>query len=180
MKVTEPGPAGLKLISLDVHGDERGFFVERFNLAKFRELGLPTEFVQDNHSRSAPGVVRGLHFQHTPPQAKLVGAARGRIWDVAVDVRRDSPTFGSHFAVELSDLNGLLLWIPEGFAHGFCVLGETPADVFYKVNVGYRPEGEVGIRWDDPELGIPWPLRDPVLSRRDAELPSFRHWAGKS
>src|SRR3954447_7072948 len=122
MKVTRLDLPGLMLIELDVFEDERGFFVARFEAGQFREHGLPTQFAQDNHSRSKPGVVRGLHFQHTPPQGKLVGVMRGRIYDVAVDIRPDSPTYGQHVSVELTDLNGKMLWIPAGFAHGFCVL----------------------------------------------------------
>src|SRR5437879_6863337 len=114
--------SGLLLVELEVRGDARGFFVERYQQEKFRALGLPTRFVQDNHSRSAPGVLRGLHYQFDPPQGKLVGVTRGRIWDVAVDIRPASPFFGKSAGVELSDRNGRLLWIPPGFAHGFCVL----------------------------------------------------------
>ena len=130
---------GLALIELDIYGDQRGFFIERFQLTRFRKHGLPTRFVQDNHSRSAPGVLRGLHYQSNPPQGKLVGVTRGRIWDVAVDIRPDSPTYGRSFWVELSDMNGRLLWIPPGFAHGFCVLGDEPVDLLYKVNTTYNP-----------------------------------------
>lgn len=112
---------GIVLVQLAVHGDSRGFFTERYHQARFQQHGLPTAFVQDNHSRSAPGVIRGLHYQHAPPQGKLVGVTRGRIWDVAVDIRPGSSTFGRSVAAELSDMNGRLLWIPAGFAHGFCV-----------------------------------------------------------
>jgi dTDP-4-dehydrorhamnose 3,5-epimerase len=164
---------GLALIELDIYGDQRGFFIERFQLTRFRKHGLPTRFVQDNHSRSAPGVLRGLHYQSNPPQGKLVGVTRGRIWDVAVDIRPDSPTYGRSFWVELSDMNGRLLWIPPGFAHGFCVLGDEPVDLLYKVNTTYNPKGENGIVWSDPELAIPWPVVQPVISRRDRELSSF-------
>ena len=173
MKVTRLGVGDVLLIELEVIGDERGLFVERFQAERFRAHGLPTGFVQDNHSRSAPGVVRGLHFQHAPPQGKLVGVVRGRIWDVAVDVRPTSPTFGQVVAVELSDLNGRLLWVPAGCAHGFCVLGDEPADVLYKVDALYAPRGEGGIAWDDPDLAIPWPVRRPILSARDRALPGF-------
>lgn len=130
-------------------------------------------FVQDNHSRSAPRILRGLHYQHTPCQGKLVGVIRGRIWDVAVDIRPYSQTFGQHQAIELSGDNGVLLWIPSGFAHGFCVLGDEPADVLYKVDAYYHPEGETGIRYDDPQLNIPWPVQRPLLSRRDADLQNW-------
>src|ERR1700751_308489 len=121
MKFTPLEIPGLILVELKVHGDSRGFFVERFRDDLFGEAGLPTHFAQDNHSRSAPGVLRGLHYQVDPPQGKLVGCVGGRIWDVAVDIRVDSPTFGKSYGVELSDENGRLLWVPSGFAHGFCV-----------------------------------------------------------
>jgi dTDP-4-dehydrorhamnose 3,5-epimerase len=173
MKVTRLDLPGLMLVELDVRGDERGLFVERFQVERFREHGLPTEFLQDNHSRSSPGVVRGLHFQHTPPQGKLVGVIRGRIWDVVVDIRPTSATYGQGIGVELSDLNGRLLWVPPGFAHGICVLGEEPADVLYKVDALYNPGGEGGILWSDPELEIDWPVQEPILSARDQALPSF-------
>ena len=173
MKITPLEIEGLTLIELALHGDHRGFFVERFQLATFEAHGLPTVFAQDNHSRSAPGVLRGLHYQHTPAQGKLVGVIRGRIWDVAVDIRPDSPTFGQSVGMELSDLNGRLLWIPAGFAHGFCVLGDEPADLLYKVGAPYSPQGEGGIAWDDPELAVAWPVADPVVSARDQSLASF-------
>jgi dTDP-4-dehydrorhamnose 3,5-epimerase len=173
MKVTPLELKGLLLVELDVYGDHRGFFVERYNAKRFQEHGLPVEFPQINHSRSAPRVLRGLHYQHEPPQGKLVGVARGRIWDVAVDIRPGSPTFGRSVGVELSDTNGRLLWLPPGFAHGFCVLGEEPCDVLYEVSTLYNPKSEGGISWSDPELGIDWPLRDPVVSERDSKLQSF-------
>jgi len=120
---------GLKLIELKIYKDDRGFFTERYVQERFKEFGLPGNFVQDNHSRSKPGVIRGLHYQTNPAQGKLVGAIRGRILDVVVDIRKSSPTFGKWEAVELSDENGRLLWVPAGFAHGFCVLGNEDADV---------------------------------------------------
>lgn len=173
MKVETFDIEGLKLITLDVHGDERGFFVERFNQQRFAEHGLPTEFVQDNHSRSAPGILRGLHYQHEPAQGKLVGVVGGAILDVAVDIRADSPTFGQHVAVELSDMNGKLFWMPPGFAHGFCVLGDKPANVYYKVSGLYNPAGEGGIRFDDADISINWPIPNPQISERDQGLESF-------
>jgi dTDP-4-dehydrorhamnose 3,5-epimerase len=170
---------GLALIELKVHGDPRGFFVERFQQDRFRSHGLPTHFVQDNHSRSAPGVLRGMHYQLQPSQGKLIGVIRGRIWDVAADIRPDSPTFGQHVGVELSDTNGRLLWIPPGFAHGFCVLGNEPADVLYKVDASYNAAGEGGISWNDPDLAIPWPLSNPTVSKRDQGLSSFVQYRAK-
>ena len=173
MKVTRLELDGLLLIELDVHGDERGFFIERFNLERFRAAGLPTDFVQDNHSRSRPGVIRGLHYQHTPAQGKLVGVTWGRIFDVVLDIRPDSPTYGQTRSTELSDMDGRLLWVPRGFAHGFCVLDDTPADLLYKVDSPYSPDGESGILWNDPELAIAWPAHNPIVSARDQTMPTF-------
>ncbi|MCM2321836.1 MAG: dTDP-4-dehydrorhamnose 3,5-epimerase [Oligoflexia bacterium] len=176
MKVTSLGLPGLLLVETRVFGDKRGFFMERFNQEEFSRLGLPDTFVQDNHSRSAPGIVRGLHFQTDPAQGKLVGVVRGAIWDVAVDLREDSPTFGQHATMELTGESGRFFWIPAGFAHGFCVLGDEPADLLYKTTALYNPKTEGGIHWADPELGIPWPLRSPVLSARDEGLQSFAEY----
>ena len=176
MKIEKTPLDGVVVVTLDMHGDERGFFVERFNEAKFQELGLPTNFVQDNHSRSSPGVLRGLHCQHTPPQGKLVGVVRGKIWDVAVDIRPDSPTLGKHFAIELSDMNGKLLWVPAGFAHGFCVLGDEVTDVSYKTTALFMPGGESGVAWNDPDFGINWPVKNPLISARDQNLQSFKEY----
>jgi dTDP-4-dehydrorhamnose 3,5-epimerase len=173
MKVSPLNLPGLMLIELTIRRDARGFFTERFHAARFEEFGLPSHFVQDNHSRSAPGVLRGLHYQFKPPQGKLVGATRGRIWDVAVDIRPDSPFFGKSSGVELSDHNGLLLWIPPGFAHGFCVLGDEPADVVYKVDALYDAQGEGGLHWNDPDLAIPWPVAQPLVSQKDEQQSSF-------
>ena len=176
MRIESLEPAGLLLVELDVYTDERGFFIERFHLERFEQHGLPTRFVQDNHSRSQPGVLRGLHFQLDPPMGKLVGVLRGRVWDVAVDVRPESPTFGRHYGVELSDENGRLLWIPPGFAHGMCVIGDEPADLFYKTDAFYNADGEGGIHWADPELAVRWPVKDPRVSARDRRLPSFAEY----
>jgi dTDP-4-dehydrorhamnose 3,5-epimerase len=152
-------------------GDPRGFFSERFRLTLFEDAGVSGPFVQDNWARSARGVLRGLHFQLPPrEQGKLVGVTRGRIFDVAVDIRKGSPTFGRWIGAELDDEAGDLLWIPPGFAHGYQVL-TSDADVVYKVTAEYDPELERGIRWDDPDLDITWPLADPVLSDRDRRLP---------
>jgi dTDP-4-dehydrorhamnose 3,5-epimerase len=118
-------------------------------------------------------VLRGLHYQFSPPQGKLVGVTRGSIWDVAVDIRAESPTYGQSYGVELSDMNGRLLWIPAGFAHGFCVLGDEPADVIYKTDGEYNPTSENGIHWADPDLAIEWPVNEPVVSDRDEALESF-------
>jgi len=171
MKLVDTNIPEVKLVQLTLHHDARGFFCEHYTQAMDEALGV--HFVQDNHSRSLPGVLRGIHYQHTPAQGKLVSATRGRVLDVAVDLRKDSPTYKQHVAHELSDMNGLLLWIPPGFGHGFCVLGDEPADVLYKVTSGYNAKGEGGIRYDDPELSVPWPLENPILSDRDKALPSL-------
>ena len=176
MKITDLKIKDLRLIELITYKDNRGFFVERFNAKVFQEFGLPTDFAQDNHSNSAPGVLRGLHYQYSPPQAKLIGVIHGRIWDVAVDLRHYSPTFGQHFGIELSAENGKLLWLPRGFAHGFCVLGSESADLLYKVDNPYNAKGENGIHWADPDLGIEWPIKNPIVSERDQTLPSFSNY----
>lgn len=176
MRIIETKLEGVLIIELDVFKDNRGFFTERFNEKKFSDAGLPTEFPQDNHSRSAPGVIRGLHMQHTPPQGKLVGAISGSIYDVAVDVRPNSKTFGQYVGVELSGDNGKLLWIPGGFAHGFSVTGSSHADVYYKVTALYNKEGEIGIKYDDPELAINWGVKTPIVSDRDKQMMSFSEY----
>jgi dTDP-4-dehydrorhamnose 3,5-epimerase len=176
MIVTELPLSGLLLIELQIHWDDRGFFVERFQPERFAAQKLPIAFHQDNHSRSSPGVLRGLHYQNDPAQGKLVGVTRGRVWDVALDIRPDSPTFGRWHACELSDVNGRLLWIPAGFAHGFCVLGQESADLLYKVDARYNPRGEGGVHWADPDLAIPWPIAKPVVSSRDDCLPAWEQY----
>ncbi len=150
-----------------VFGDERGFFLESYNQKSFAEIGLVRNFVQDNHSRSARNVVRGLHYQLGQPQGKLVRVVAGAIWDVAVDVRRSSPTFGEWVAEELTAENKRMIWIPEGFAHGFVVVSES-ADVLYKATNFYAPSCERSLLWNDPQLGINWPLSgEPLLSPKD-------------
>lgn len=173
MHITDTEIPDIKRITLDMFRDARGYFCERYNAEKLAALGFHETFVQDNHSRSLPGVLRGLHLQHTPAQGKLVGAARGRIWDVAVDVRPHSPYFGTYVAEELSGENGVMLWIPAGFAHGFCVLGEEEADVVYKTTASFAADGEAGIRFDDATLAIDWPVANPLLSPRDVALPTL-------
>jgi len=162
---------GLKLIAPAVHGDERGFFVETFRQETW---GIDEPFVQDNHSRSRRGTVRGIHFQTHPGQGKLVRCARGTVWDVVVDLRRGSPTFGDWEAVELDDVGALQLWIPVGFGHGFCVLSET-ADFVYKCTSYYDPATEAGISFEDPGVAIEWPLaREELLfSERDRDAPAL-------
>lgn len=169
---------GLVLLEPAVHGDERGFLVETFSAAAWREQGVDTEFVQDNHSRSGRGILRGLHFQTTPGQAKLVRCARGRIFDAAVDLRRGSPTYGEWEGHELDDEIHRQLFLPVGFAHGFCVLSDL-ADVNYKVSSYYDPETEQGIAWDDPDVGVEWPLSDPQTSERDRSAPRLAEIAAE-
>jgi dTDP-4-dehydrorhamnose 3,5-epimerase len=163
---------GLVLIEAEAYGDERGFLLESYRADRWRDLGVDAEFVQENHSRSRRGVLRGIHFQLHPGQAKLVRCVRGAIWDVAVDLRRGSPTYGRWQGFELSDRNHRQLYVPVGFGHGFCVLSEE-VDVAYKLSSYYDPDQEAGIRWDDPDVGIDWPISDPVLSERDRSAPTL-------
>lgn len=161
---------GVVLLEPRVHGDERGFFVETFSREAWAEHGVDVEFVQHNHSRSGMGILRGLHFQTRPGQAKLLRCARGRIFDVAVDLRRGSPTYGQWEGHVLDDERHRQLFVPVGFAHGFVVLSEE-ADVCYLVSSYYDPETEAGIAWDDPDVGVEWGVEDPVLSERDRNAP---------
>ena len=172
----DTGLEGLALIEPQVFGDERGFFVETFSQDAWRELGVSADFVQHNHSRSALGTLRGLHFQTSPGQAKLLRCPRGRIFDVAVDLRSDSPTYGKWEGYVLDDEKHHQLYVPVGFAHGFCVLSEV-ADVTYLVSSLYDPETEAGIRWDDPEVGVEWPIAKPLLSARDQEARTLAEMA---
>lgn len=158
------------LLEPKVFADQRGFFLETYHSRKYAESGLDIVFVQDNHSRSRKNTLRGLHYQVGHPQGKLVWAAAGEIFDVAVDIRKGSPTFGKWVGVTLTETNHLQLYIPPGFAHGFCVTSET-ADLMYKCTDFYYPEDDFGILWNDPELGINWPVADPILSTKDASLP---------
>lgn len=165
MKVIETPLKDLVRIEPRVFGDRRGCFLETYQHSRYRDAGLP-DFVQDNHSYSAQGILRGLHFQIPQPQGKLIYVVRGEIWDVAVDLRRSSPTFGKWYGVTLNDVNRWQLFVPEGFAHGFCVLSET-ADVTYKCTSLYAPANEQCLQWNDPELNIPWPVANPILSAKD-------------
>jgi dTDP-4-dehydrorhamnose 3,5-epimerase len=151
-------------------GDDRGFFVETYQLLRYSNIGIARPFVQDNVSRSSYGVLRGLHLQNPMTQGKLVSALRGRVLDVAVDVRRGSPNFGRYVAVELSEENRRQLWVPRGFAHGFVVLSET-AEFFYKCDDFYSPKDEISVRWNDPAIGINWGVERPSLSVKDAAAP---------
>jgi dTDP-4-dehydrorhamnose 3,5-epimerase len=172
MKITETALPGVLIIEPRVFGDARGFFLESWNARSFAAAGLDLEFVQDNHSRSARGVLRGLHYQLANPQGKLVRVTRGAVFDVAVDIRRSSPHFGQWVGVELSDSNHHMLYIPPGFAHGFVVLSEV-ADFVYKCTSLYDAASDRGIRWDDPAIGIAWPDTGapPLLSGKDAVAP---------
>ncbi|WP_422450381.1 MULTISPECIES: dTDP-4-dehydrorhamnose 3,5-epimerase [unclassified Endozoicomonas] len=175
MKVVETGIEGLVIIEPQVFGDERGFFMETFQARKFAELGLPTHFVQDNHSRSGKGILRGLHIQKHNTQGKLVRVTAGEVYDVAVDLRQGSPTYGEWRGVYLSDENRKMLWVPEGFAHGFYVTSES-ADFVYKCSDYYAPEHELSIAWDDPQLNIEWPIgykEKPQLSPKDMSAVPF-------
>src|SRR3954470_9431921 len=170
MRRLETRLEGPILLEPEVHGDARGFFIETARASTLAELGIADEFVQDNHSRSARGVLRGMHFQ--PGMAKLVGCARGRIFDALVDIRPDSPAFGRWEGFELSDENHHQLYCPDGFAHGFCVLSEV-ADVVYRCSAYYDPELDAGFRFDDPDVGIRWPEIELTVSERDRTAPSF-------
>jgi dTDP-4-dehydrorhamnose 3,5-epimerase len=174
VRVTPLAIEGLLLVEFDLHRDERGFFAERYNRAALHAAGFPAiEFVQDNHARSLPGVLRGVHFQDRPEQGKLVGVARGRAFDVAVDLRPGSGSFGRHLAIELDGERGSALWIPPGFGHGYCVMGDEPCDLIYKVDAPWSAAGEGGVHHADPDLAIPWPLAAPIVSARDRALPSL-------
>jgi dTDP-4-dehydrorhamnose 3,5-epimerase len=158
---------------LDVYRDTRGFFLETYHAQKYGEAGIPTSFVQDNHSRSVCGSLRGLHAQLIQPQGKLVRVIDGEIFDVAVDIRRGSPKFGTWLGVFLSSENFRQMYIPPGFAHGFCVVSEV-AEVEYKCTDFYYPGGDLTISWNDPEIGISWPIRDPMLSEKDGNAASLK------
>lgn len=169
MKVVRTDLPGVLIFEPRVFGDHRGFFVETWRADVYRDAGLP-DLVQDNHSRSAHGVLRGLHYQLVQPQGKLVRVARGRVYDVAVDVRRGSPSFGRWIGVELDDRAHRQLWVPAGFAHGFCVLSEE-ADFIYRCSDYYHPASERGIAWNDRDLAIDWPVAAPRLSDKDRANP---------
>ena len=166
MKVEQTKLDGVLLVTPNVFGDDRGFFMETYNQQKAQELGLPIKFVQDNHSKSSKGVLRGLHYQNPQWQGKLVRVIQGEIFDVTVDIRQKSPSFGEWVGVYLNEENKQQLYVPEGFAHGFVVTSET-AEVIYKCTSLYAPEQEGSILWNDPEIGIEWPIEAPQLSEKD-------------
>ncbi|MBT7308925.1 MAG: dTDP-4-dehydrorhamnose 3,5-epimerase [Gammaproteobacteria bacterium] len=170
MKVTQTALPGVLVIEPALFGDHRGFFQETYSQQRYQDAGIAPVFVQDNHSRSSKGVLRGLHFQLNRPQGKLVRVVTGEVFDVAVDIRRGSPTFGQAAWVTLSGENHLQFYVPPGFAHGFCVLSEV-ADFEYKCTDYYYPEEEGGVIWSDPALQIPWPLEEPKLADKDRLYP---------
>lgn len=173
LKVTRSSLAGVLLIEPRVYADDRGFFLEIYHSGHFREAGIEEIFVQDNHSRSQRGVLRGLHYQEPNAQGKLVRCSRGAIFDVAVDIRVGSPQFGKWLGVELNEENQTMIWVPAGFAHGFCALTDD-CDVIYKCTSVYDRASEQTIVWNDPDLGIEWPVRDPILSPKDAAAPRLK------
>lgn len=174
MNVIETNLPGVLLLEPKVFGDARGFFLESWNRKTFADLGLDLDFVQDNHSRSARGVLRGIHYQLNEPQGKLVRVVSGAVFDVAVDLRRSSPHFGQWTGHELSAENQRMLWVPPGFGHGFLVLS-AHADFLYKTTAYYAPPWDRGVRWDDPEIAIAWPLPDtPTLSAKDKSAPLLK------
>jgi dTDP-4-dehydrorhamnose 3,5-epimerase len=180
MSIETTSLPGVLIFTPRVFKDTRGFFCESYNYDVWRAAGIETIFVQDNHSRSVRHTIRGLHFQLPPAaQVKLLRVVRGAVWDVAVDIRKGSPTLGRWVGVELTEDNFRQLYIPEGFAHGFCVLSES-ADVLYKTSCVYSPGHEQGIRWNDPAVSIPWPAGEPLLSDRDRQSQSLAEYLEKT
>ena len=175
MEVVETPIAGVLLIKPKVWGDSRGYFVETWQQERYAAAGIDLPFVQDNHSKSTYGILRGLHFQKTRPQGKLVSVSLGRVFDVAVDIRPGSPTLGQWYGVELTQDNQWQLWVPPGMAHGFVVTSEF-AHFHYKCTEYYCPQDEGAIRWDDPDLGVAWPVECPTLSQKDTVAPSWQNF----
>lgn len=175
MEVAATPLAGVMLIKPRVWGDRRGYFVETWQHERYAAAGIDAAFVQDNHSMSTYGILRGLHFQKTRPQGKLVSVSLGRVFDVAVDIRPGSPTFGQWYGVELTQDNQWQLWVPPGMAHGFAVTSQV-AHFHYKCTDYYCPEDEGGIRWNDPDLAVAWPVAQPLLSGKDRHTPSWREF----
>ncbi|NOZ03917.1 MAG: dTDP-4-dehydrorhamnose 3,5-epimerase [FCB group bacterium] len=173
MRIEKTPLPGLFILWPKVFEDERGYFFESYREPVFRDLGLPVDFKQDNQAASEKGVLRGLHYQLRYPQGKLVRVSLGEVYDVAVDIRRGSPTFGRYFGTRLSDKNHKMMFVPAGFAHGYCVL--SPRAIFqYKCTEIYHPEDEYGVIWNDPELAIDWPVSEPVVSEKDSSLPTLQ------
>jgi len=179
MKIIQTNLPGVLIIEPKVFGDTRGFFKETFQAQRYRDAGIEYDFVQDNHSRSQKGVLRGLHFQITKPQGKLVSCSQGAVFDVAVDVDPLSASFGQYVGIELTEDNHRQMWIPPGYAHGFCVLTDT-ADFQYMCTDYYDPSGEAGLIWNDPDVAIEWPIEQPLLSDKDAKLPTLKVLANQS
>lgn len=179
MRVIETSLPGVLILEPRVFGDSRGFFLETYRESAYREAGIGERFVQDNHSRSRKGVLRGLHYQVVQPQGKLVEVIRGQVFDVAVDIRRGSPTFGRWTGVMLDDQRHCQLYIPAGFAHGFLVMSDD-VDLFYKCTAYYHPQSERGIAWNDPDLGIEWPAAEAILSEKDARNPRLAEQSSES
>jgi len=173
-----PNLQEVKIVTNGRINDDRGFFQEIYRYDKFMEKGLPTQFVQDNHSKSTKGVIRGLHFQWEPPMSKIMRVMKGTAYLVAVDIRKGSPTLGEWFGIEVADDSQKQLWAPAGFARGFCVLSET-AEIEYKCTAVYNNKGESGILWNDPEIGIEWPVKDPILSDKDANAQTLSDWVAR-
>lgn len=167
MKVIDTGIPGLIVVEPKIFGDERGFFLETWSKARYEDAGIPSDFCQDNMSFSRKGILRGLHMQNPNSQGKLVSVVQGEVYDVAVDLRVGSPTYRKWYGIVLTDKTRNQMFVPKGFAHGFCVVSET-ALFSYKVNDIYNPKGEMSVRWDDPELNIDWPVKNPELSAKDA------------
>jgi dTDP-4-dehydrorhamnose 3,5-epimerase len=173
MNVLQTPLAGVFLLEPRIFKDDRGWFFESYHEKRYWDAGLAAKFVQDNHSRSSQGTLRGLHYQLEHPQGKLVRVVMGEVYDVCVDIQQGSPTFGQWYGVYLSDENHRQLYVPPGFAHGFCVVSEN-ADFLYKCTDFYTPGDEYSIRWDDPQIGIEWPITDPLLSDKDARAPLLK------
>jgi dTDP-4-dehydrorhamnose 3,5-epimerase len=179
LKVKKTEIDDVMVVIPEVFQDERGFFMEVFRTDQFKDLGLPTDFVQDNHSRSSKGVLRGLHFQWEPPMGKLMRVTHGKAFLVAVDIRKGSPTLGKWFGIEASYENKIQVWAPAGFARGFCVLSDF-AEIQYKCTGIYNSKAESGILWNDPEIGIKWPIADPILSEKDKTAQTLAQWLEKT
>lgn len=173
MNITSTPLKGILLIEPRCFQDERGFFLESYKRERYQAAGIMENFVQDNHSRSKKNVLRGLHFTRNKPQAQILTVVRGKIFDVVVDIRKDSPTFGKWFGTELSDEGPRQVYMTHGFAHGFCVLSEY-ADLHYKVSQRYDPNDDGGLRWNDSDIGIEWPIHTPIISDRDGNHPMLR------
>ena len=173
MNVEKTNLPGVMIIKPKVHVDERGYFKEIYHEERYKEFGIDLKFVQDNHSRSKKGVIRGLHYQKSRPQGKLVSCIRGSIYDVTVDIDPDSITFGQYVGINLSEENHKQVWIPPGYAHGFCVTSEE-AEIQYKCTDIYYPEDEAGIKWDDESISINWPIKNPIITNKDLNWPKLK------